>query len=129
LYPCPGQCKDKLQHRVHKTRIHWLAHPPTPHACCTSLPQMQRHITLHGAVITRLTVYSDFRPFFAANRSGVYPGPGKGANKTEDHAVSGAVGSWLCVNTIRFTFPPPWPSEAKLHQLECCVLLSPGPTV
>jgi hypothetical protein len=60
--------------------------------------QMQRHITLHGAAITRLTVYSDLRPFFAANRTGIYPGPGRNASKVEDHAVRAP--SWITCNCI-----------------------------
>jgi hypothetical protein len=34
------------------------------------------------------------RPFFVANRTGIYPGPGRTANKTEDHAVSSLEATW-----------------------------------
>jgi hypothetical protein len=38
---------------------------------------VQEHIRAHGAVVTRLNIWSDFRSFFKANSKGVYPGPGK----------------------------------------------------
>jgi hypothetical protein len=45
------------------------------------------HPLRRGAVMTRLDVYSDFRPFFQANPSGVYMGPDKTSALTDRHAV------------------------------------------
>ncbi|KIY96427.1 hypothetical protein MNEG_11536 [Monoraphidium neglectum] len=37
--------------------------------------EVQKHIRDWGGVITRLDIWSDFKPFFKASRSGVYSGP------------------------------------------------------
>jgi hypothetical protein len=66
--------------------------PCGPPLCNTTLPQlrqgeyrikqlgsiveMQRHIRLHGSIVCSMQLYSDVKPFFAANRTGVYQGPG-----------------------------------------------------
>jgi hypothetical protein len=39
-----------------------------------SIPEIQAAIRKHGAVVTRLNVYAQLRPFFAANPTGVYSG-------------------------------------------------------
>jgi hypothetical protein len=73
--------------------------PCGPAACSTTLPQllqgvyrikllgsiaeMQRHIRQHGSIVCRMQLYSDIKSFFAANRGGVYKGPG------------GCAGIWL----------------------------------
>jgi hypothetical protein len=38
---------------------------------------VQTHIRQFGAVVTRLDLYPNFKPFFAKNPKGVYPGPGE----------------------------------------------------
>jgi hypothetical protein len=54
-----------------------------------TLAKAQRHLRRFGGVITSMAIYSDFRPFFRDNPSGVYDGKGcsGGANFVEDHAV------------------------------------------
>jgi hypothetical protein len=68
------------------------AAPCGPATCTTTLPglllgqytftplgsivEMQRHIRQHGSIVCRMQLFSDIRPFFAANRSAVYKGPG-----------------------------------------------------
>jgi hypothetical protein len=42
-----------------------------------SIADMQRHILFHGSIICRLPLYSDIRPFYKANSSGIYRGPGE----------------------------------------------------
>jgi Papain family cysteine protease len=39
-----------------------------------SIPDAQSHIRQYGGVISRLTLYSDFKDFFLADPTGVYPG-------------------------------------------------------
>lgn len=41
-----------------------------------SIPLIQFFIRRYGAVITRLNIFSDFRPFFKANPKGIYEGKG-----------------------------------------------------
>jgi hypothetical protein len=41
-----------------------------------SIPLIQFFIRRYGAVITRLNIFSDFRPFFKANPKGIYDGRG-----------------------------------------------------
>jgi hypothetical protein len=41
-----------------------------------SIWEMQRHIRQHGSIVCSMQLYSDVKPFFAANRSGVYRQPG-----------------------------------------------------
>jgi hypothetical protein len=41
--------------------------------------EVQEWIRKYGSVITRFEVYTDMKPFFLNNRSGVYSGPGKQA--------------------------------------------------
>jgi hypothetical protein len=49
----------------------------------------QRHIRMHGAVVTRFDVYPDFRDYFKIHgRQAVYPGPGPGAKVSYGHAVA-----------------------------------------
>jgi hypothetical protein len=66
---------------------------PCARACTTTLQQlllgdfkvkplgsivaMQRHIRQQGSIVCRMQLYSDIRPFFAANASAVYNGPGE----------------------------------------------------
>eukprot|EP00878_Enallax_costatus_P021080 GHUV01022302.1.p1 GENE.GHUV01022302.1~~GHUV01022302.1.p1 ORF type:complete len:303 (-),score=45.99 GHUV01022302.1:480-1388(-) len=54
-----------------------------------SVWEMQQHILAHGAAVTSLTLYDDFKPYFAANPKGIYPGPTKNAQPAQYHAVSG----------------------------------------
>lgn len=53
--------------------------------------QIQRHIRMFGGVATGVSIYSDFRPFFEANPTGVYEGKacaeGNAAKLEENHAV------------------------------------------
>jgi hypothetical protein len=42
-----------------------------------SIVEMQRHIRQQGSIVCRMQLYSDVKPFFAANRNGVYKGPGE----------------------------------------------------
>jgi hypothetical protein len=42
-----------------------------------SIVEMQRHIRQHGSIVCHMQLYSDIKPFFAANRSAVYKGPGE----------------------------------------------------
>jgi hypothetical protein len=69
-----------------------LSGAPCSRTCTTTLPQllqgeyrvkplgsiveMQRHIRQHGSIVCRMQLYSDIKPFFAANQGGVYKGPG-----------------------------------------------------
>jgi hypothetical protein len=41
-----------------------------------SIVEMQRHIRQHGSIVCRMQLYSDIKPFFAANPGAVYKGPG-----------------------------------------------------
>jgi hypothetical protein len=41
-----------------------------------SIVEMQRHIREHGSIVCRMQLYSDIKPFFDANRGGVYKRPG-----------------------------------------------------
>jgi hypothetical protein len=66
---------------------------PCSRTCTTTLPQlyegvfrfkalgnivdMQRHIRQQGSIVCRMQLYSDIKPFFAANPGGVYKGPGQ----------------------------------------------------
>lgn len=42
-----------------------------------TVADMQRHILAHGSIICRMPLYSDTRPFYMANQSGIYSGPGE----------------------------------------------------
>jgi hypothetical protein len=53
-----------------------------------TLAKAQRHIRRFGGVVTSMAIYSDFRPFFSGNPSGVYDGKGcNGGTFVEDHAA------------------------------------------
>uniref|UniRef100_A0A383WDA4 Peptidase C1A papain C-terminal domain-containing protein n=1 Tax=Tetradesmus obliquus TaxID=3088 RepID=A0A383WDA4_TETOB len=73
--------------------------------------EMQEHIRNWGSVVTRLDVHSDFKPFFAKNPSGVYPGHGPKTTFVTSHAVQ-VVGYdlasqppyWLCKNSWSTNF-------------------------
>jgi hypothetical protein len=42
-----------------------------------TVADMQRHILARGSIICSMPLYSDTRPFYMANQSGIYPGPGE----------------------------------------------------
>jgi hypothetical protein len=86
--------RDKQLPVVEACRIYEpLSGSPCSRTCTTTLPQllqgayrvkplgsiveMQRHIRQQGSIVCRMQLYSDIRPFFAANRGGVYTGPGE----------------------------------------------------
>jgi hypothetical protein len=67
-----------------------------------SIWEMQRHIRQYGSIVCSMQLYSDVKPFFAANRSDVYRGPGGclwpawGVRGCEG---GGAQQRWACVKT------------------------------
>jgi hypothetical protein len=86
--------------------------------------EVQEWIRKHGSVITRLDVYSDMKPFFAKNRSGVYNGPSKQAcmqptvdachqNVNATHLVAGSCPA----DTIIFCFSSY--GSAELQLVDC----------
>ena len=80
----------------------WLSIPPDRQLRTVSQPplratlplQVQQHIRLWGSALAALDVYSDFKPFFEANPSGVYPGPGtrRAEGRGRDRAAAAAPG-------------------------------------
>jgi hypothetical protein len=66
--PCSRTCNATLQQMLHGDfAIKLLG----------SIVEMQRHIRQQGSIVCRMQLYSDIKPFFAANPGAVYKGPGE----------------------------------------------------
>jgi C1A family cysteine protease len=53
----------------------------------TGVLPVQQHLRQYGSVITRCDVFEDFKPFFSANKQGVYPGPATGVAPVQGHCT------------------------------------------
>jgi hypothetical protein len=72
---------------------------PRRYAQLSTPMDIQDHVRTHGAVMTRLDIYSDFRPFFQASPKGTYMGPDPNARLVENHAI-------LVVGALRVAAAP-----------------------